>query len=115
MRGPTRIGQRSRLEGRLSTRGEVELFGVFEGEIQAERLLIDGHGALSGEGRAQRILVKGRARADLLATLVVELEASAVVEGQLKADRVLIADGADFSGHVHMGKPKSRRDEDDEL
>lgn len=115
MKGTSHIGPRTRVEGRLESRGEVELHGSLDGEVQAERLLIHERGALVGEARAQRILVRGRARAELLATQLVELEVSAKVEGTLSADRVLIADGADFRGRVHMKKPRSGRDEDDEL
>lgn len=115
MRGASQIGPRTRIEGRLESRGDVELHGSLEGEIQAERLSIHERGLLVGEGRAQRILVRGRARADLVATQLVKLETSAAVEGVLAADRVLIADGADFRGRVHMKKPRAGRDEDDEL
>ncbi len=90
------------------------MFGAIEGEIEAERVVVERQGTLVGEARARRILVKGRARADLSASQVVQLEASAVVEGQLKADRVLIEDGADFRGQVHMAKPRSGRDDEDE-
>lgn len=115
MRGPSRVGARSRLEGRLESRGEVLVFGTIEGEVSSEALVIDVRGTLNGEARARRILVRGRARADLVATQVVELEASATVFGMLKADRVLIEDGADFSGNVHMAKPRSGRDDEDEF
>ena len=114
MRGASRVGSRSRIEGRLESRGEVVVFGTVEGELEAERLVVETQGQVIGEARGRRILVRGRARADLSATQLVQLEPTAVVEGQLKADRVLIEDGADFRGHVHMAKPRSGRDYEDE-
>jgi cytoskeletal protein CcmA (bactofilin family) len=88
----------------------------------AETVLIEGHvkGAinLSGDLRigtqarveakvhARNVTVEGRLNGDVSADDRVELVASSTVDGNIKAPKIVVAEGARFRGNVDMGSAK---------
>jgi cytoskeletal protein CcmA (bactofilin family) len=54
------------------------------------------------------VVVAGTVAADITADEKIELEASARVDGNITAPRILIKDGATFKGQVNMKDPDSR-------
>ena len=55
---------------------------------------------------ASSVMVEGRLTGDVSADDRVELIASAVVDGNLKAPKIIVAEGAKFRGSVDMGSAK---------
>jgi cytoskeletal protein CcmA (bactofilin family) len=55
---------------------------------------------------AKNVTVEGRLNGDVSADDRVELVASATVDGNIKAPKIVVAEGAKFRGSVDMGKPK---------
>ncbi|HEX8618629.1 MAG TPA: polymer-forming cytoskeletal protein, partial [Thermoanaerobaculia bacterium] len=61
---------------------------------------------------ARNVTVEGRLTGDISADDRVELVASATVDGNIKAPKIVVAEGAKFRGNVDMGSraPKEQAD-----
>jgi cytoskeletal protein CcmA (bactofilin family) len=84
------LGPRDRLIGKLFIEGDLHVAGTVEGGLEATGSIeIDGGGKVSGPVTAYDRLVVGS-------------EGSLV--GDVRVKRLVIEDGATFSGNVSMGK-----------
>jgi cytoskeletal protein CcmA (bactofilin family) len=105
----TVIANAVRIEGTLSGGGEILVNGNVEGSIEGTGLI---HVANRGQVRAtihsRTVMIAGTVRGDITADERIELEATARVEGDITAPRILIRDGATFKGQVNMRPPASR-------
>ena len=63
---------------------------------------VDGPGADAELGGFEALTVSGRLTGNVLARERVELRADAKMIGDVKAPRIVIADGASFKGNVDM-------------
>jgi cytoskeletal protein CcmA (bactofilin family) len=105
----TVIARPSRIEGHVSGSGEIIVNGLVNGTIDAK-----GTVRVAEEGRVQAtvhgkvVAIAGAVTGDITADERIELEASARVEGNLTAPRILIKDGATFRGQVNMREPVRR-------
>ena len=101
------------MEGRSVTTGseDLEVEGTVEGDIKLPNhvLKIGAHGKVMASVLAQCVQVIGRVSGDVSATDRVEVEASGVVEGDIRAPRLLVQEGAVINGRIEMteAKPKS--------
>ena len=97
----TVIGRGSKIRGRITGDGSLEILGHVEGEVQVSGDVTVGEGGLVGSSlAAQRLVVDGAVKGDLSASESIALGASARVVGDIRAPRVTIAAGALVRGHV---------------
>ncbi|MGZ3480581.1 MAG: bactofilin BacO, partial [Myxococcaceae bacterium] len=61
-----------------------------------------GSGVVEADIETQNVEIAGRVTGNIHATDKVELKADCRVVGDVKAPRILIADGASFKGNVDM-------------
>ena len=60
---------------------------------------------------ARNVTVEGKLNGDVSADDRVELVASASVDGNIKAPKIIVAEGARFRGNVDMGSAKPANNE----
>ncbi len=97
----TIISRSSRVRGRFTGSGDLEILGHVEGEIElAGDVTVDTEGLVAANVSAQRIVVRGAVKGDLTASDAVVLEEGAKVVGDVRAPRVAIATGAFLRGYV---------------
>lgn len=97
----TVIGQGSKVVGRVTGEGDLEINGHVEGDVEVDGDVTVGEGGLVGSNvRGRRLVVRGAVKGDLVGIDAVVLEAGARVVGDLRAPRVAIAAGALVRGHV---------------
>ena len=80
-------------------RGKIELTGD---------LRIGTHARLEASVHAKSVTIEGKVNGDISADDRVELVTSAVVDGNLKAPKIVVAEGATFRGSVDMGSDRPR-------
>lgn len=98
------IGPHVRIQGELSGDDDVVVEGRVEGKIHVTKLLrIGASAAVNAEVTAQTVIVAGRVVGNVTGHDRVELLASANLEGNIRAPKVAIAEGAQFKGSVEMG------------
>jgi cytoskeletal protein CcmA (bactofilin family) len=74
-----------------------------KGKIQLkESLYVEGSGVVEADIETQNVDVSGQLTGNITATDKVELKTQCRMVGDIKAPRILIADGASFKGNVDM-------------
>jgi cytoskeletal protein CcmA (bactofilin family) len=100
----TVIGRTTRVRGRVTGDGDVEVQGFVEGAISVGGdVTVDAHGSVGAGVRGRRLLVRGAVKGDLLGEESILLEQGARVVGDVRAPRVAIAPGAMVRGYVQTG------------
>jgi cytoskeletal protein CcmA (bactofilin family) len=101
---PTVIGPDASFKGELSFEKGLRLQGKFEGKINTPgRLHIAKEARLSADVDAGSIIIEGDVKGNLTASDRIELKQSAHYEGDLRASKLTVDEGAIFSGHVTVG------------
>jgi cytoskeletal protein CcmA (bactofilin family) len=107
--GGTYIGPNITVEGTISGSEAIRIEGSVKGRIQlSSDLLIGTKGRVEATVHARNVVIEGRLTGDVSADDKVELVASAAVDGNIKAPKVIVAEGAKFRGSVDMGSSKPR-------
>jgi cytoskeletal protein CcmA (bactofilin family) len=99
------IGPSVHIKGTLSGREDLTVDGRVEGKITLREhvLTIGANGHIEAELQAKAIVVHGKVIGNVIAEHRVEVAASGTVQGDIRAPRVSIADGAMFRGAIDMG------------
>jgi len=98
------LGKGSRVEGRLTFEGSVQIDGQVEGDIEAQDSIIVGESAVvNAQINAGTVIVKGKVTGDIVARKRVELRAPAKLLGNITTPSVVIHEGVVFEGHCSMG------------
>ena len=98
------IGRSLRIIGEISSEEDISIEGQVIGWISVRNatLHVGRHASVDGDLRAPRIVIEGTVRGGIAATERIEVRSSAVVEGNLSAGRIALADGAQFNGGIDM-------------
>lgn len=100
------IGQSIVFKGELSGDEDLEIDGQVEGTVQLtnNELTVGANGQLKAEVNAKSIVVIGRVQGNLTATERIEIQATGIVDGDIRAPRLLIQEGAVLNGGIDMSK-----------
>jgi cytoskeletal protein CcmA (bactofilin family) len=98
------IGKSIVFKGDLSGDEDLEIDGTVEGSVQLpnNHLTVAASGQVSASINAKSVTVVGRIVGNVTATERVEVESTGVVEGDIRAPRLLISEGAVVNGSVEM-------------
>jgi cytoskeletal protein CcmA (bactofilin family) len=107
--GTTFLGANIIIDGTISGSEPVVIEGTVKGHVKLSGdLLIGTKARLEATVHARNVTVEGRLTGDLSADERVELVASASVDGNIKAPKIVVAEGAHFRGSVDMGTQRPR-------
>jgi cytoskeletal protein CcmA (bactofilin family) len=100
----TFIGKSLVIKGELSCSEELYVDGEVEGVIdpKGNRLTIGPNGRVKANVCAKAVIVHGRLEGNIQVTDRVDLKQSAVVTGDIAAQRISIDEGAYFKGRVNI-------------
>ena len=100
----TTIGPSSVFSGELATTEDLVIQGRIEGYVQVRdaSVTIEQSASIKADVRAPRVFVHGYVEGSIVASERIELAPTAMVNGSLSANRVVIADGARFNGRIDM-------------
>jgi len=100
----TVIGSTIVIEGEISGEDSLLIHGTVRGRIDLrERVEVATDGVVEASIVAPVVTVYGTVAGDITADERAELRAECQVVGDVRAPRILIADGAAFKGRVDMG------------
>lgn len=101
----TILDRDTQFEGKLTFEGCVQINGKFKGEIFSEGALIVGEGGLvEGVIEIGRVEIKGEVQGTIRAKDRIEINAPAIVRGDIAAPSLIIKEGAVFEGNCSMGR-----------
>jgi len=109
----TFFGPNVTIDGTVTGSEPVLIEGTVRGKINlGGELRIGAKARIEATVHAKNVTVEGKLTADISADDKVELVASATVDGNIKAPKIVVAEGARFRGSVDMGsaKPASQGD-----
>jgi len=110
----TLIGQDSIIRGEIISKGVVRLDGTLEGSIKADYLILGRSGSVKGDMAAREIVVDGTVEGDLEAEELVEINPDGAVEGNIRTAKLIITEGAFFSGTSFMERPRKVEKQEEE-
>ena len=103
----TVIGSSIIIDGEITGDEDLVIQGTVKGKIQLkESLYVEASGVVEADIETQNVEIAGKVTGNILASDKVELKSDCRVVGDIKAPRVLIADGASFKGNVDMDVKK---------
>ena len=91
--------------GDCITDGTLRIEGTVEGTVKAGKAVVVGKdGLVDGHVETQDAVVGGRITGSLMAASRLEMQATAVVDGEVRARRMQLEEGAILNGSVTMGE-----------
>src|ERR1043166_4789383 len=103
----TTLGPSLVIHGEITSDEDLTIEGHVKGHISLPRdasLTIGRQATVEADLRGVQVTVLGNVKGTISATQRIELSPTAIVEGSLSAERILIADGATFNGNIDMGQ-----------
>ena len=100
------IGQSVEIKGTLTGNEDLTIEGMVDGKILVKDhgLTIGANGRITAEVHAKNVVVVGHVVGNITADDKVEIAPSGSVQGDVRAPRVAIADGAKFKGTIDMDR-----------
>src|SRR5690242_11207484 len=99
----TVIGSSTVIDGEITADEDLVIQGTVMGKIQLKAsLYVESSGQVEADIETQNVDISGQVTGNITASDKVELKTQCRVIGDIKAPRILIADGASFKGNVDM-------------
>ncbi|MHC4606395.1 MAG: bactofilin family protein [Planctomycetota bacterium] len=99
----TVLGTDAKFKGELTFDGAMRLEGRFDGKINSKgKLFIGKNAQLTAETAVGSLTIEGKMKGNVTGSERVELTASAQVMGDIRAPRLIVAEGATFVGNVNV-------------
>lgn len=100
------IGQSISIKGELTGNEDLTIDGKVDGKIllKDHNLTIGANGRITAEVHAKTVVVVGEVIGNITADDKVEVAPSGSVTGDMRAPRVVLADGARFKGSIDMDR-----------
>src|SRR5688572_16004166 len=100
---PCLIGSKITIRGQISGNQDLVIEGRVEGKVSLEnRLTVEESGSVEADLEVVDAALKGEVRGDINASRSAVLHAGARVVGNIRAPRVVVEEGARFSGAIEM-------------
>ena len=91
--------------GECSTDGTLRIEGMVRGSVRAGKAVVVGkEGVVEGDVYTQDAVISGRIAGTLVAESRLELQATCRIEGDVRARRMQLEEGAMLNGTVQMGE-----------
>ncbi len=104
----TVLGPDAEFEGKLVFKGSVRIEGRFRGEIISEDTLVIGESAdIEGKLHVGTLIVNGTCRANVRASVLVELNKTGQFYGSIVSPSLIVEKGAKLDGNCQMGSQEN--------
>lgn len=98
------IAKGSKLEGDLTSGGDVRVDGHLIGSIKTQgRIVLGEGGVIEGEVLCNTGIIGGEIKANIVSEELLTLKSTARLNGEITAGKLAIEPGANFTGKCSMG------------
>lgn len=106
-KAPACVSQGIKIKGELTGSEDLFIDGTVDGKITLTNstLTVGPNASVRAEILARELVVRGRAEGNFTASERVQIWHTARVEGDIKAERISIEEGAEMHGRLDVGKP----------
>jgi cytoskeletal protein CcmA (bactofilin family) len=102
----TVFGKEAYFQGTLTAKGSLKIDGRIDGSIvDAKMVTLGKTGKIRGDISCETCSVGGEVKGNILALASIEVLSGARVEGDLRAPRIMLEEGAFFNGNCSMEPP----------
>ncbi|MGQ0814457.1 MAG: bactofilin family protein [Gemmatimonadota bacterium] len=99
------IAPGTQITGDCETEGTFRIEGTIEGKIKAGKAVVVGKdGVVKGDIVTQDAVIGGHVTGTVVAESRLELQATCVIDGQIRARRIKLDEGGKINGQVQMGE-----------
>jgi cytoskeletal protein CcmA (bactofilin family) len=99
------IGPGMKIVGDCDTEGTLRIEGTIQGTVRAAKAVVIGKdGVVTGDVSTQDAIIGGRVMGSVIADSRLELQATCVIEGEIRARRIKLDEGGRVNGTVHTGE-----------
>lgn len=106
---PCVIGSKTTFKGELTGDEDILIEGRVEGQVRISRdVRVGPTGVVKASIDAQSVVVSGEVNGDCSAVSRVEIQASGKLTGNIRAPKIVIAEGAQFKGNSDMSARKDK-------
>jgi len=104
--GMANIGKSISIKGDLSGNEDLVIEGKVEGKVELpnNQLTVGANGVVKAEVSAKSVVVIGRVAGNVKGSERIEIQATGIVEGDVAAPRLVVAEGAVVNGSIQMTK-----------
>jgi cytoskeletal protein CcmA (bactofilin family) len=100
----TVLGPSLDIEGEIEGDEDLIIQGKVRGKIVSNKnLTVDGSGVVEATVTTKNLAISGKLVGNVEATERVDISKEGKMIGDIKAPRIVIADGAKFKGNIEMG------------
>jgi cytoskeletal protein CcmA (bactofilin family) len=100
---PCFIGSKVTVKGSISGNQDLVVHGRIEGRVGIDNnLLVEEDGSVAADVDVSEATVRGELRGEVVASRAAVLHNTARVVGTIRAPRIVIEEGARFSGNIEM-------------
>ena len=101
--GKSTLSSDVEIEGSITFQKELLIDGKVQGQINSDGVLTIGENAdIHGDIKTKSIILFGKVHGNIAAAERCELKTKSILQGDLKAARLVIEDGATFIGHSEV-------------
>lgn len=99
----------TKITGDCETDGTVRIEGTVEGTVKAGKAVVVGKdGVVRGDIMTQDAVIGGHVTGIVTAESRLELQATCVIDGEIRARRVKLDEGGKVNGNIQMGEAVGR-------
>ena len=113
--GDTIIGHEAYFQGTLTAKGSLKIDGRIDGSlVDAKTVTLGKTGKIKGDISCEVCYVCGEVKGNITALDHIEAMSGSRIEGDLRAPKIIIDDGAIFNGNCRMESGSEARREKNE-
>lgn len=100
------IGKSISIKGDLTGNEDLVLEGKVEGKVELpnNQLTVGANGTVKAEIQAKSVVVIGKVTGNIHGTERIEIQATGVVDGDVSAPKLVVAEGAVLNGSIQMSQ-----------
>ena len=107
------ISEGTSIKGDITANGDTRIDGELIGNISSKgKLVVGPNGKIAGEIRCNNVEVSGFIKGKVVATELLNMKASAKIEGDIAAGKLSVEPGATFTGSCSMGGASAATSDD---
>lgn len=101
---PTVIGPDTLVKGEIIAQTAAHILGKVEGKVTSQGQLLIGAGSVcKASVQGVTVIIEGTVEGNVLAIEKLELKPTAIIRGDITTARLLVSEGASFSGQCSVG------------
>jgi cytoskeletal protein CcmA (bactofilin family) len=92
------------IQGSIKTENDIRIDGVLNGDVECNgKLIIGPSGVIEGKANCTNAVIEGKIQGIITVKELLHVKDSAVIEGDIYTDKLIIDNNARFNGKCQMG------------